>query len=123
MQTLTYLKSRRLWVVRDVQVWGLASDAQFFYLGVENVQSTARLMFGISSIGETAQDIQFSSLIDHRGNNLPEAINNPRVLIRQRTPFNVYLVGEESNSGFRVVRDPAAPGPVSADFFIYETGF
>jgi len=57
MQTLTYLKSRRLWVVRDVQIWGLASDAQFFYLGVENVQSTARLMFGMSSIGETAQDI------------------------------------------------------------------
>jgi len=122
MQSLSYLKGRRLWIVREVLVWGLASDAQLYYLGLEAVESTGRLMFGSSSIGDTAQDIQFSDLVDHKGNSLPSSIDLPRVLIRPRSPYNAFLVSEESNYGFRMVRDPAAPGPVSVDFFIYETG-
>lgn len=122
MQTITYLKSRRLWVVRDILVWGIASDAQFYYLGVENVDSTGRLMFGMSTVGDAAQDVQFSDLVDHKGNALPSTIAFPRILISPRSPHIAYLVGEESNTGFRVARDPEAPGPVSVDFFIYETG-
>jgi hypothetical protein len=122
MQSLSYLKGRRLWVVRDVVIWGLPSDAEFHYLGVENVDSSGRLMFGYSSVGNSAQDIRFNDLIDHKGNRLPSTIMAPRVLIRPRSPYNAYLVGEESGSGFRVARDPSAPGPVNVDFFVYETG-
>lgn len=122
MQSLSYLKGRRLWIVRDVLIWGLASDAELHYLGLEEIDSTGRLMFGSSSMGDTAQDVLFSALVDHKGNNLPVSIDTPRVLIRPRSPYNAYLVSEESNNGFRVVRDPTAPGPVSVDFFIYETG-
>lgn len=122
MQTLSYLKSRRLWVVRDILVWGLATDARFFYLAGETVDSTGRLMFGNSDIGGAAQDIQFSDLIDFRGNNLPASIDSPRVLLRPRTAWLAYLIGEESNSGFRLARDPQAPGSISVDMFIYEMG-
>jgi hypothetical protein len=122
MRTLTFLKSRRLWVVRDILVWGSVGSAEFFYLGVESVDSADRIMFGVSRLGGTAQDVLFSDLTDYKGNNLPSSIDSPRVLIRPRSAYLAYLVGEESNNGFRVARDPAAPGPVNVDYFIYEMG-
>ena len=122
MHSLSYLKSRRLWIVPEVLVCGLPSDASFYYLGAENVDSSERLMFGQSSVGNAAQGILFADLVDHRGNKLPSTISSPRILVRPRSPYNAYLVGEESGSGFQIVRDPAAPGPVSVDLFIYETG-
>lgn len=111
-----------MWVVRDVVIWGTAENAEMHYLAVETVESTSRLMFGRSTIGGAAQDIRFEELIDHYGNPLPSSIESPRVLIRPRSPYQAYLAGDESNTGFRIARDPAAPGPVSVDFFIYETG-
>jgi hypothetical protein len=122
MQTLAYLKSRRLWIVRDVLIWGLASDALFHYLGVENVSSEGRIMFGMSSMGDASQNILYADLIDQNGNALPPAINSPRVLVRPRSNYGAYLAGDESASGFRIVRDSSAPGPISVDFFIFETG-
>jgi hypothetical protein len=122
MNTLTYLKGHRLWVVRDVLVWGLASDASFYFMGEEDVDSTGRLLFGTASIGGEAQGIQFGDLTDYRGNSLPSSIDSPRVLIRPRSSYIAYLVGEESNSGFKVARDNSAPGPISVDLFIYEMG-
>ena len=122
MQSLTYLRGRRLWVVRDFAVWGLPDDAEILYLGVEDVNSVGRLMFGSSSIGGTSQNVTYSDLVDWRGNNLPDNISAPRVLFRPRSPRNVHLVGEESSTGFRVARDPASPGPITVDLFIFETG-
>jgi len=123
MRTLTYLKSHRLWVVREILVWGTADNAQLYYLGGEEIESTGRLMFGVSAIGGAAQNISFADLVDFRGNRLPGQILSPKVLIRPRSSHAVYLVGEESGTGFRVARDPAAPGAVNADFFIYEMGY
>jgi hypothetical protein len=122
MQSLTYLRGRRLWVVRDFTVWGLPDDAEIIYLGVENVNSVGRLMFGSSSIGGSAQNVSFSDLVDWRSNSLPESIEAPRVLFRPRSTKNVHLVGEESSTGFRIARDPEAAGPVTVDLFIFETG-
>jgi len=112
-----------MWVVRDIMIWGIENEAEFAFLAIETVGTSSRLMFSRAAVGDTAQDILFSDLIDHRGNNLPVTINSPRVIIRPGDCHAAYLIGEESNSGFRVVRDPSAPGPVKADFFIYETGF
>ena len=111
-----------MWVVRDVAVWGTTEDAEMHYLTVESVESANRLMYSRAAIGGAAQDILFEELIDHNGNPLPESIESPRVLIRPRSPYQAFLTGEESKTGFRIARDSAAPGPVSVDFFIYETG-
>ncbi len=122
MQALTYLRGRRLWFVRDYSIWGLADDAELLYLGLENVDSAGRLMFGLSSVGGAAQNILFGEMIDFRGNHLPASINSPRVIARSRSHHAVYLIGEESNSGFRIARDPDAPGPLMTDLFIFELG-
>jgi len=122
MQTLAYIKSHRLWVVRDLLVWGLAGDTRLPYLAVENVSGQRRLMFGLATIGQTIQDVRFENLIDCKGNPLPASINSPRVLIRPTSPETAYLVGHESDTGFRVARDPRAAEAVNVDLFIFEMG-
>lgn len=122
MHSISYLRGRRLWVVRNFQIFGTADEARFLYLGIENVAAVNRIMFGATGIGGAVQDIRFSDLIDFRGNNLPDTINSPKVLIRFRSPYAAYLIGEESDSGFRMARDISAPGPISVDLFIYEMG-
>ena len=122
MNSLMYLRGRRMWVVRDYSVWGLKDDAEIFYLGAEVVNSVGRLMFGSSIIGGLEQNVNFSDLVDWKGNSLPETINAPRVIFRPRSKYNVFLIGDESSTGFRVARDPSATGPVTAELFIFEMG-
>ncbi len=122
MHTLNYLRGRRMWVVRNILVWGTADEARFYYMGVENVDSVNRIMFGVSGAGSSIQDIQFSNLVDFRGNHLPAAIKSPKVIIRFRSPYPAYLSGEESDNGFCIARDNNAPGPVAVDLFIFEMG-
>ena len=122
MRSLVYLKSRRMWYIRDLTVYGLASDAELFYLGVESVESTGRLMFGRAVVGDSAQNILFADLVDDKGNNLPETIKSPRVSVSTRSRYNAFLVGEESDTGFRIARDETAPGPINVNLFIFETG-
>jgi hypothetical protein len=122
MQTLAYLKGRRLWVVRDVSVWGGADAACLCFMGLEKVAAASRVMFGTAPAAGAVQDIRFSDLIDHKGNPLPPSIASPRVLVRPRSAFLAFIVGEESGTAFRIARDPDAPGPVNVDLFIYETG-
>ena len=43
MHTLAYLRGCRKWLVRDITVQGLDSDAEFHYLISEKVDSTDRL--------------------------------------------------------------------------------
>ena len=122
MNTLSYLRGRRLWVIRDYSVYGLDIGAGLQLAAVENIESSDRVIFGDFGVGETAQDIRFSDLTDFRGNQLPEKIDSPKVVIRFQSRFPVYMVGHESDYGLRVVRDPSAPGPIKADFFIFELG-
>jgi len=123
MQSLTYLRGRRLWVVPDFAVWGLEHDVEVFYLGVENVESEGRMLFGASTIGGAAQQVAFADLVDWRGNHLPETIGAPRVLIRPRSAHGAFVVGEESDQGFRIARDPSAVGPIGVDLFVFEMGW
>ncbi len=122
MNSLMYLRGRRMWVVRDYIVWGLKDDAEVLYFGVETVNSVGRLMFGSSIIGGLEQKVNFVDLVDGKGNNLPATINAPRIIFRPRGKYNVFLIGDESATGFRVARDPSAPGPVTADLFVFEMG-
>jgi hypothetical protein len=122
MQSINYLRGRRLWVVRNFQIWGTSDATRFYYLGVENIDSTNRLMFGTTGIGGSVQDVKFSNLIDFRGNNLPASISSPKIIIRYRSTYAAFLIGDESDAGFRIARDNNAPGPVRVDLFIYEMG-
>ena len=122
MDTLTYLKSRRMWVIRDFSVSGLASDAELYYLIAEEVDSSTRLGFGLISAGDSSQGVNFADLTDFKGNSLPSTINSPRIIAVSRSEYNAFIVGNESNSGFKIARDANAPGPIEVDLFVFEMG-
>lgn len=122
MDSLTYLRGRRLWVIRDYAVWGVTEGMRVNYLCVEEANNAGRILFGEAGIGETEQDVIFTELTDFRGNRLPDKIASPKVVVGPRSQYPVYIVGNESDSGFRIARDPSAPGAVHADLFIYEMG-
>jgi hypothetical protein len=122
MDTMSYLRGRRLWVVADILVWGTANAAEFHFLGVENIAGQTRVNYGSVLLGGGTQELLFADLVDFRGNHLPAAINQPKVFVRARSANQAFVMGEESASGFRIARDGAAPGPVRVDLFIYEMG-
>ncbi|HUV29498.1 MAG TPA: hypothetical protein VMY05_00205 [Acidobacteriota bacterium] len=119
---LELLKSRRAWFVPDVVIWGLPGLGQVQYLTQENVDSTTSVLFGAGEVGQAEQEISFSELTDHRGNQLPDSIGAARVFPRSKEGHLVFVVGQESNEKFKIARDPDAPTAVTADLLILEMG-
>ena len=116
------LTSHRTWLVPDFVVWGLPGLGDIDYLNIESVAGTKSLFFGAVTIGDTAQSISFASLIDIRGNNLPDTISRALVTVRSHSAEQVFVVGLETSTGFKIARDPAAAGPVKVDLIITELG-
>lgn len=65
----------------------------------------------------------FSDLTDHRGNQLPSTIASPRVIIRPRSSDTAFVISEESETNFKIARDPDASGPVTVDLLVVEMGY
>ena len=90
--TLAYLRGRRAWLVENLSVWGSDSEAEFLMALAETVGSDTRLGFWQISLGGQSQEILFSSLTDNRGNNLPETIKSPAVVVILWTPSTASLL-------------------------------
>ena len=119
---LERVKSHRIWFVPELEVWGLADWGTVDYLVVEQIGATDTLGYGSNSLGGEAQEVAFAELEDHRGNSLPDTIDAPRVIVRPRSAEMAYVVGSESESSFKLARDPNAAGPVTADLIVIEMG-
>jgi len=114
--------SKRIWFVPGLSVWGIPNDAEIDYLAVEEADSIQSLFYGQIAVGASLQTVSFSELTDHRGNQLPSTIDSPRVLPRSKSDSAVFIVGEESISGFNIARDASVAGPVLADLMVIEMG-
>jgi len=115
------INSRRAWFVPNYQVWGQAGLGGMQYLAYEQLP-VASVLYGQTDIGDSAQSVRFDSLTDHRGNQLPATIDNPRVMIRPRQPEAVFLVGTESSDRFKIARDGSGNEAVTVDLLIIEMG-
>jgi hypothetical protein len=116
------LTSRRAWFVPDISVWGLAGIGEVYYLVAEQIGAGSSVLFGRADVGQADQELVYAQLSDHRGNQLPATIDAPRVIPRNREPYGVFVIGEESGEGVRVARPASAPGPVKTDLLILEMG-
>ncbi len=119
---LNSLKSRRLWAVPNFVVWGLAGLGDIEYLNVEQVDGAKFVSFGSAGIGDVSQSVSFASLVDIRGNTLPASIQRPLVTARSHDQFQGFVIGTETNSGFKIARDATAAGPLMVDLIITELG-
>ena len=114
--------AKRIWFVPAFSIWGTSNDGELDFVTVEEADSTQTVLFGHIGIGESLQAVAFDGLTDHRGNKLPATIESARVIPRSRTASSVFVVGEESGSGFNIARDAEASGPIVADLLIIELG-
>ena len=114
--------AKRSWYVPDINIWGTAGWGVFEYLLVENVNSTKSVLFDTTSIGDSSQVLYFDDLIDHKGNQLPQTIKNPKVFLKPKTEERAYVIGDESSTGFKLVRNSDSRSPVLVDLYIVEMG-
>jgi len=111
-----------MWLVPDFVVWGLPGLGEIEYLDVENIDGTKSVSFGSAGIGDTSQSVTFANLTDVRGNSLPAFSNRSLVTVRSHDQSQVFVVGTETDSGFKIARDADSLGPVTVDLIITELG-
>ncbi|MEA2030703.1 MAG: hypothetical protein U9N55_03795 [candidate division Zixibacteria bacterium] len=120
--SLANVTARRVWFIHDFVVWGLPNMGELEFLAMEKVGSEESVLYGIHTIGGGSQEVSFGNLVDNRGNQLPETIDVPRVLPRSRSSENVFVVGNETASSFKIARESDSSGPVTVDLLIVEMG-
>lgn len=114
--------TKRSWYIPNLNVYGTIGWGEFEYLLAENVNSVISVLFDAVSIGDNSQQILYSNLIDHKGNYLPQSLVNPKIIVKQKSDNTAYIVGEESSTGFKIVRSEQSSNPVSVDLYIIEMG-
>ena len=98
---LNYLKSNRKWLVRDISVWGNADSCPALFLFTED-DSPKRVVFAYNRLGGKNQVINFGDLVDINGNNLPDEIINPVVVVIPRSRAHCFVVDAPSGKSFSI---------------------
>ncbi len=120
--TLDYLRGRRTWVVPNFVVWGDWSLASFLLLYTEIGETSKRVMLARNNLGGLDQSVTFEDLYDFRGNRLPETISNPKVMVMPKNEVNCFVVGTETDTGFRIARFSGSEKTGLVDLTIVEMG-
>ena len=120
--TLDYLRGRRTWVVPNFVVWGDWSLASFLLLYTEIGETSKRVMLARNNLGGLDQSVTFETLYDFRGNRLPATISNPKVMVMPKNEVNCFVVGTETETGFRIARFSGSEKTGLVDLMIVEMG-
>jgi len=120
--TLDYLRGRRTWVVPNFVVWGDWSLYSFFLFYTEMGASSKRIVFSKSTLGGLDQAVNFSSLFDFRGNQLPTTIKSPKVIVLPKNEVFCFVVGAETDTGFRIAKFSESSYTGLVDLMIVEMG-
>jgi hypothetical protein len=118
--TIDYLKSNRKWLVRNFVAWGDSGTFEVDMMMTEFVPGDERIVLNREFTGETAQTVFFKDLVDHRGNQLPEKINNPEVIPIPRNPVGSYILGNVGEKSFRISKDSLQMSNSLVDLLIME---
>ena len=119
---LVQLTSHRIWHVLNFNVWGVQNLGEIEYLNLEQVDAIKSVAFGSINIGDSSQSVSFTGLTDRRGNSLPANITKALVIARPLSDRQVFIVGTETSTGFKIARDSKSNKPVTTDLTIIELG-
>lgn len=109
-------------MVPNFMVWGDWSFYSFLLFYTEMGASSKRVVFNKSILGGLDQTVNFSTLYDFRGNQLPATITNPKVIVLPKNEVFCLVVGAETNSGFRIAKLGESSGNGWVDLMIVEMG-
>ncbi|MCI0531016.1 MAG: hypothetical protein L0Y74_03590 [candidate division Zixibacteria bacterium] len=118
--TLDYLRSRRIWTVNGFSVWGEYSSVSLIFLMSEIGSGSSRILFVRETLGGMEQVVDFDQLTDQKGNQLPSTISNPKVIPLQKNDVTCLIVGQESQTGFKIAKLDQTPTPGVVDLLIVE---
>lgn len=119
--TLDYLRGRRVWLVKNFSVWGEYSAIELLFVNTEQTDSSKRVIFSQVDLRGEAQVVEFSSLYDYKGNQVPSEIKSPKVLSLPKNE-TLCLVMEESNYGFKIAKGSNSMENGLVDLLILELG-
>lgn len=118
--TLTHLNSRRAWLIRDLNIWGSLCAETLDIVATETDDSETRVVFHEFTVGGAVQEIAFTALTDHRGNQLPVSIDSPVVIPIAKNAVSVAVIGIPSPTSFRIAKTQAIPEDAIVDLWIIE---
>lgn len=119
--TLDYLRGRRVWLIKNLSVWGKYSAVDLLLVHTELGEGYKRIVFNQIDLGGEAQVVDFSSLYDYKGNQVPSEIKSPKVLVMPKNEV-FCLVTEESNFGFKIAKENSSLENGLVDLLIIEMG-
>ena len=120
-QTLNYLKAKRIWSVPGILVYGTLGTVELLLLRTEITPSTKRVIFETAVLGGVEQVLLYKDLVDFRGNQLPQKLKSPKVIVLQKSAIGAIVVGTESEELFRLAK-PSGSDNALADLLIIEMG-
>jgi hypothetical protein len=108
--------------VENFEVWGEVNLAEFMIFYTQAGEDSKRVVFNYSFLGGKEQSVSFSNLYDFRGNQLPEVINHPKVMILPKREPTCFVIGKETNTGFKIARAADSNQNGLVDLLIMEMG-
>lgn len=120
--TLDYLRGRRMWLVQNFVVWGGCCGEDFFFLYTQVDSQGKRIVFNKTFLGGETQDVSFPSLYDFKGNQLPAAINHPKVVVLPKKELFCFVLGSETESDFKIAKEKGSKEDGLVDLLIVEMG-
>ncbi len=118
--TLDYLRGRRMWLVQNFVVWGDCWGDDFLFLYTQVDSPGKRIVFSSTFLGGETQNVSFSSLCDFRGNQLPATINGPKVVVLPKKEPFCFVLGSETESGFKIAKKKGSKEDGLVDLLIVE---
>lgn len=109
-------------MVNNFSVYGEFSAVVPLLLWTEFGDSSKRIIFAREILGGSEQIVNFSSLYDIKGNQLPSTINSPKVILLQKNEVTCLAVGPETNSNFKIAKLTQSQTAGIVDLVIIENG-
>ena len=119
---LEAVKAKRVWFIHNYSIWGVSQDAEIDFSVVESVDAISTILFGSQAIGSSLQEVAYEDLTDHRGNKLPQQIDSPKVIPRSQSDQHLFIVGQESDTNFKIARNSDVTESILCDLMIIEMG-
>lgn len=109
-------------MVDNFSVYGEFSAVTPLLLWTEIGDTSKRIIFAREILGGLEQVVNFSSLYDLKGNQLPATINSPKVMLLQKNEVTCLVVGPETNAQFKIAKLTESQTAGIVDLVIMENG-
>jgi len=107
--------------VPGIAVYGSLGAVELLLLRSEITPSSKRVIFETTVLGGVEQVLFYKDLVDFRGNQLPQRLKSPKVIVLQKSAVFAVVVGSEGEELFRLAKVSGTENTL-VDLLIVEMG-